>query len=238
MSDTGNPYADTRDMYAVHAVFRREFALLPGLVRAVGAGDIDRAQIVTDHIKLLIFFLHDHHSSEDAVLWPRLLTRAPREIDPVVRLVEGHHEGIEALSVEIDGLLNTWSGSAASDDAEALAEALEQLVVVLCEHMDLEEKLVLPLVERHIFAAEWAKMVEGGVASIPPEVVPVMAGMLMYEGGQESLPPEVRAVLADAAPQAYAAYSERVHGTPTPPRSSDVVIGRPFVGVVATFDQM
>ena len=238
MSDTGSPYADTRDMYAVHAVFRREFALLPGLVRAVEPGDADRARIVTDHIKLLIFFLHDHHSSEDAVLWPRLLTRAPREIDPVVRLAEGHHVGIETLSVEVDKLLHTWSGSAASDNAEALAEELEQLVVVLCEHMDLEEKLVLPLVERHIFATEWEKMVEGGVASIPPEVIPVMAGMLMYEAGEESLPPEVRAVLADAAPQAYAAYAECVHGTPAPARSSDVVFGRPLVALAATVDQM
>jgi len=57
-------------------------------------------------------------------------------------------------------LLSTWNGTAASDDAEALAAALGRLAVALFEHMGLEEKPVLPLVERHIFASEWEKMVE------------------------------------------------------------------------------
>jgi len=73
MSDTGSPYADTSEMYLVHAVFRREFALLPGLVRAVAAGDVERAGIVADHAELLTVLLHEHHSAEDAMLWPRLL---------------------------------------------------------------------------------------------------------------------------------------------------------------------
>ena len=33
MTDSPNPYADTRGMYHVHALFRREFALLPEVVR-------------------------------------------------------------------------------------------------------------------------------------------------------------------------------------------------------------
>jgi hypothetical protein len=35
MSESGSPYADTRDMYTIHVLFRREFALLPGLVQSV-----------------------------------------------------------------------------------------------------------------------------------------------------------------------------------------------------------
>jgi hypothetical protein len=33
MTTPGGPYADTRDMYMVHTMLRREFALLPALVR-------------------------------------------------------------------------------------------------------------------------------------------------------------------------------------------------------------
>ena len=36
--------------------------------------------------------MHHHHSAEDAVLWPLLLARAPKEVDAVVQLAEGHHE--------------------------------------------------------------------------------------------------------------------------------------------------
>jgi hypothetical protein len=52
-----------------------------------------------------------------------------------------------------------------------------------------------------------------------------MVGMLMYEGGLEIVPPEMREVLAEIAPKAYAAHCEHVHGTPTPPRSSEVGLG-------------
>jgi hypothetical protein len=34
----------------VHAAFRREFGALPGLVRNVQAGDIQRSQATGDHI--------------------------------------------------------------------------------------------------------------------------------------------------------------------------------------------
>jgi len=234
MSDTAGPYADTRDMYKVHAMFRREFALLPALVRSVPDKDKERAETVAGHIRLVNLVLHEHHSGEDAVLWPLLLTRAPREIDPVVHLVEGHHQGIENILGEVDVLLGNWTGGAASEDGEALALALQRLAVVLYEHMGLEEKLILPLAKRHVFASEWDKMVADGAADIPPEAGPVLAGMLMYEGGPDVVPPQMRAVLAELAPQAYAAHCQRVHGTPTPPRSTEVGIGTPYVGVTAT----
>ena len=53
MPDAGSPYADTSDMYAAHDMFRREFALLPGLVRSGPAKDTDRAQVITGHISLV-----------------------------------------------------------------------------------------------------------------------------------------------------------------------------------------
>jgi hypothetical protein len=58
MSDARSPYADTRDMYTAHAMFRREFALLPGLVRSVPPKDTDRAQVVGGHIELVNLMLH------------------------------------------------------------------------------------------------------------------------------------------------------------------------------------
>lgn len=39
MSTANEPLADARDMFAAHTLFRREFGLMPGLVRAVADGD-------------------------------------------------------------------------------------------------------------------------------------------------------------------------------------------------------
>jgi hemerythrin-like domain-containing protein len=237
MSDTASPYADTHGMYNVHTMFRREFALLPGLVRSVPASDKERAQVIAGHIRLVSLILHAHHSGEDAILWPRLLARAPKEIDPVVHLVEGHHQTIDSVLAEVDVLLGSWTGTAASQDGEALAVALERLAVLLYEHMGLEEKLVLPIAERHVFASEWETMVADEATRIPPEVGPVLVGMLMYEAGPDVVPSQMRAALAEVAPGAYAAHCERVHGTPTPPRSTEVGIGAPHVGVIADADR-
>lgn len=231
MSSSGNPYADTSHMRQVHAMFRREFALLGSLVRSVPEQDEDHALVVADHIRLLNLVLHHHHAGEDAVVWPLLFARAPRDIDPLVHLVEGQHRNIEDILPGVDVLLRSWTDGAATRDREALALALERLTAALYEHMGLEEKLILPLTERHIFATEWEKMVADEAAKVPPDVGPVLAGMLMYEGGLEVIPPQMRSVLADRAPEAYAAHCERVHGTPTPPLSSDVEIGTPSIGV-------
>lgn len=64
-------------------------------------------------------------------------------------------------------------------DRDALGEALDALAVLLHGHLQLEERLILPVIERHIFASEWQKMVEDGAAKIPAEVVPLVFGMLM-----------------------------------------------------------
>ena len=233
MSGNGNPYADTRDMYTVHTMFRREYALLPGLVRAVAAKDEERAKVVADHVRLVNLILHHHHMAEDENLWPALLRRAPREIDTVIHLLESQHEGLDVVLDEVNARLDSWTDGADSADGEALAAVLQRLVAALYQHMGLEEKLALALVERYIFAAEWEAMIAEGAADIPPEVGPLVVGMLMYEGGLDAVPPGMRDVLGEMAPKAYAGYCEGVHGTPTPPRSGEVGLGTPYVGIIA-----
>jgi hypothetical protein len=177
--------------------------------------------------------LHHHHTAEDEGLWPRLLQRAPREIDPVVQLLAGQHDNLDVLLDDVDVRLDRWADGADSADGEALATVLRQVAVALYEHMGLEEKLALPLVERHVFATEWEAMIAAGAAEIPPEIGPVLVGMLMYEGGLDAAPPQMRDVLAEVAPKAYAGYCERLHGTPTPPLSTQLGLGTPYVGVTA-----
>jgi hypothetical protein len=53
--------------------------------------------------------------------------------------------------------------------------------------MDLEERLVLPLVERHIFAAEWEAMEQHAITSMTAEDATLTVGMVMYEADRQSL---------------------------------------------------
>jgi hypothetical protein len=220
-------------MYMIHSMFRREFALLPGLVAAVPPGDGQRMQPVADHIGLMCSLLHHHHSAEDDVLWPLLLARAPKEVDPVVRLAEGHHQAIDELLSEVGKRAEAWRDGATATDGAALALVLRRLAVTAFEHMGLEERLVLPLVERHIFATEWEAMEQQAVASMAPEEAVLAIGMVMYEVDRQSLPGVFPDEVLDVAPQAYAVHAERVHRTKNPPRSAELAIGTPLVGVAS-----
>jgi hemerythrin-like domain-containing protein len=226
MTTTDEQYADIREMYMVHTVFRREFALLPALVRGVAIGDKERSQIIADHIGLLNSSLHHHHHGEDKHLWPRLLERGSTEIAPIVHVMEEQHEGIEKAHDEISAALEAWRGSAASEPREALADVLDRIIPLLNEHMGMEEEHILPIVEKTITAAEWGRMVMEEGADTPQEHLPLLFGMMMYEGDPEviqiavsSMPAEARPVIKDLASQAFASYSELIHGTATPPRS-------------------
>jgi hemerythrin-like domain-containing protein len=234
MSQSGYAYADTRDMNTIHIVFRREFGLLPDLVQSAAPRDEERAKTIGDHIRLMSHTLRHHHYAEDEILWPLLLARAPKEVDPVVHLAEGHHQRLEALLEETDARLAAWASSADGDARDALALALRELAVVLFEHMGLEERLVLPVVQRHIFTSEWEAMVQLSVAEIAPEDIPLIFGMALYEGDQEIVPEPLRADIVPVAPGVYADYAERLYGTRTPPRSTDVVFGAPPIGAAAS----
>jgi hypothetical protein len=140
---TSEALFDGREMLMLHNMFRREFALMPGVVRGVPDGDLERTQLICAHITSVSTVPHHHHRAE-------------------------------------------------------------------------EERMV-PLMERHITAAEWNQMVEKGAAGADPAGLPLGFGMLMYEGDPE---------VVDAA---IASMPEQVHGTATPPRSTDLSL-RPLAG--------
>lgn len=84
-------------MAVVHRVFRREFGALPAYIRAVRAGDTDRAAVPAEHLHDLLTGLHHHHEAEDRMLWPLLLERASLEKD-LIHTMEAQHERVAFLA--------------------------------------------------------------------------------------------------------------------------------------------
>ncbi|MEV4757835.1 hemerythrin domain-containing protein [Micromonospora sp. NPDC049559] len=215
--------ADVRDMYMAHAMFRREFSLLPELILDVPEGDGARAEVVGAHAELLCSILHLHHEGEDVYAWPKLLERGGAAAEAIVPTMEAQHHAIDECVTMIRKILPAWR-STGRRGAE-LAEVCDRLRVVLIEHMALEEREILPLAEKLMTAAEWSQLGEHGMKDMPKSKLPLGFGMVMYEGDPEVL----KAVLADAplvarltmpivAPRLYAKHAKRVYGTPTPPR--------------------
>ncbi|WP_431946084.1 hemerythrin domain-containing protein [Actinacidiphila sp. bgisy167] len=223
MALLNEPMADTRDMYMAHAGLRREFRLLPDLIRSVRPGDTQRAEVVGSHAVLICDLLHGHHEGEDLLLWPKLAERGGAEAAAIVPTMEEQHHAIDELYKEATGLLPGWRST--GQGGAALAEVFQQLATVLEEHMALEEREILPLVEKHVTAKEWHALGEHGMAAIPKNLLPLVLGVAAYEADPQvlkgvlaSAPLPVRLLVPILARRKYAAHAKRVHGTATPPR--------------------
>jgi Hemerythrin HHE cation binding domain len=106
--------ADPRDMFAAHTMFRREFGLMPGLVRAVTPGDTQRAALAADHIALLSGVLSQRHAGEDGHIWPRPRERCPEESGPLAGVMEDQHHAIRTRLLQVSKALQPWRDGASA----------------------------------------------------------------------------------------------------------------------------
>jgi hemerythrin-like domain-containing protein len=169
---------DTRDMVLVHRVFRREFCLLPLMVRDVADGDTEAAGRIARHAREMANALHHHHQAEDELLWPRLLQRTPVDTGLVERM-EAQHDAIGEIFRRVDAVLPEWQRAARPRDRDTLAGDLGELHARLDGHLDEEEQHVLPIVGRTITPAEWDELAERGFAAMPKRRALVFLGHIL-----------------------------------------------------------
>jgi hemerythrin-like domain-containing protein len=223
-------FFDAREMYMLHRMFRREFSLMPRVVQSAGNGGQERVETVAGHIDFVTTALHGHHGFEDAQVWPILRERGAVDIVPHVRHVEEQHKVIERAATEFHESVTYWRDDATAAAREGVSIALDRLLPALLEHMRFEEENVVPVMEKCITLAEWNQLIQASAAEhMAPSDMPLMFGMTMYEGDPEivdaaisNMPAEIGPTIRRTAAQAFAVHAERIHGTATPPRSTQL----------------
>jgi hemerythrin-like domain-containing protein len=179
-------------MVLVHRVFRREFRILPALIRAVPPGDTARAETIGSHLATVAGALHHHHEAEDDLLWPVLLDRVGLRAELVHRM-EAQHARLAGLLTRIDDLTARWRAAAAAEARDALADVLAEASGALDEHLTDEERELLPLVSEHVTPAEWNALNERARAAIPKnKLALVFVGAIL----EEASPRETKMFLA------------------------------------------
>lgn len=216
MTETASTLTDVHDMVVVHRVFRREFRLLPELVRAVPAGGRARAAVVAGHARMILTGLHLHHTGEDDLLWPTLLERCPPDAELVHRM-EAQHARVEAAIEHLGPALDRWEAEARPAVSEEVASGLEQLGAALLEHLDDEERHILPLAARHVTQQEWAQLGEHGVTKMSVSDMVLMFGAVLEETTPEEraemlqvVPFPVRILMTTVFARRYRRYITRV----------------------------
>ena len=180
------PLTDVHDMVVVHRVFRRELRLVPELVRQVRPGDTARAKVLADHARLILSGLHGHHTSEDLLLWPKLLERAAPDAALIHRM-EAQHERVAAAIDRIEPALARWEAEARPAVTEEVAAAFDTMRVALLEHLDDEERHILPLAARHVTQAEWNELGEHGAGQTRKKLLPILFGAVAEEATPEEM---------------------------------------------------
>jgi hemerythrin-like domain-containing protein len=216
------PMADSRDMFVIHDMFRREFTAIPDLVREVPDGDRSKVAIIADHVTWMVRFLHTHHEGEDLLVWPKLLDRAPAEVDPLIHTMEAQHEGLADALDTLGELATAWRTTCAAAERLAVAEAATALLTVIAEHLDLEEREVLPLIDTYLTEKEWKEVGGHGMKAMSFGQVKVAFGMILNQAEPEQIttmrdviPRVPWMIFSFVGPRAYIKYTERLHNSAT-----------------------
>jgi hemerythrin-like domain-containing protein len=169
---------DVRDMAIIHRTFRAGYAEAARLVRAASTPSPRRVKFLADHIDLAIAALHIHHESEDELLYPKLIQRAPEQA-PMTEEVEHEHQLIRTALDTASAACATWREQPSAETAEALAAALDQLNAVAQRHLDDEEQNVVPLAAVTLTQQEWDALGKHGLAQIPRNKRRIAFGMIL-----------------------------------------------------------
>jgi hemerythrin-like domain-containing protein len=223
MTNEQTPLTDVRDMIVVHTAMLRELRLAPAAVRRVPVGDTRRASAVEDHLAFVCDLLHHHHEGEDQLLWPKLRDRVSPAARAVLDTVESQHAAIDAALGRLATARAAWRAQPDVANRDRLTTALEASFELVAEHLDFEERAVLPLAAAALTQAEWDAVGEAASKAMPKPSLVLAFGMFAYEGDPavltmmlHSAPPVPRYVVPKIAPRVYARRARRIHGTARP----------------------
>jgi len=169
----------TFDLYRdVHKGIRGELFALTVAAGSLDPGDRAGRADFARHVGDVVGLLHMHAAKEDAVVQPALEQHAPT----LAEKIGADHAALEARIAAIDTLADESVNAQASDTRRRVHEVYIELASftgVYLAHQDVEERVVMPTLERALGVEAVIGMHAAIVGSIPPdELVKALALML------------------------------------------------------------
>ncbi|MFD0683246.1 hemerythrin domain-containing protein [Actinomadura fibrosa] len=178
MATASRQRPDTHEMVVTHRASRRESRVLAARVPEVRPGDTARARVLAAHLADYLLALHLHHSAEDELLWPLLPARVGADAD-LVRRMEEQHARLAAGMERMTEAARAWAEHADEESRDALGALLAEHVALLTEHLDDEERNLLPLVEQHVSVEEWKRLSQHFAAHMPKDKLLFFMGAVL-----------------------------------------------------------
>ena len=157
--------------HATLSVIHDEHSVLSAVLRTIGLllGEHRRRQTLPDFamLRAMLFYVDEfperlHHTKESQLLFPRIRERSSGELAEVLDGLDCDHarsqKAVRELQHELLGL--EMMNGAADGQSRRLhfEESMKEYIASYLEHIHTEERLVLPLAERVLTAADWAEL--------------------------------------------------------------------------------
>jgi hemerythrin-like domain-containing protein len=146
--------ADTRMMGIVHEALKRDLLRARQVLADAPAPQGRQRVALGQHVTWMLAFLHAHHSSEDAGLWPLVRQRNPAAAE-LLDSMEADHARIAPAADAVAAAARAYTDTTADAARAALVGALDGLVEVLVPHLDREVAEAMPVVAASITNREW-----------------------------------------------------------------------------------
>jgi hemerythrin-like domain-containing protein len=144
-------------LIAMHKSMRVDSQRLIRAVDALPAGDIQQAAALGRAFAAIVGLIHDHHWTEDDVMYPFLLQRVPTFESDALQL-ENDHVELDAAMARINArfrlLAHQLSGRLWQDTRGHLLDEAVTFDRVLVDHLDREEAVVVPPFESLLSEAD------------------------------------------------------------------------------------
>lgn len=134
---------ETRMMGVVHSALRRDLVRARLVLEDEAPLADPRRVALADHLLWLMGFLHEHHSNEDAGLYPMVVRNDPSTAALVAEM-DADHQRIDPAMATLVSAAGRLRRDA--DGAAAVTEAIDGLDSVLIPHLSREETVMMPVV--------------------------------------------------------------------------------------------
>jgi hemerythrin-like domain-containing protein len=147
----------SRVLMAMHKAMRADSQRLITAVRTLPDGDTQHAAALGRAFAAIVGLIHDHHWTEDDVMYPFLLERVSTFEHDAIQLEDDHVE-LDAAMARVNArlrlLAHQLSAPLWQDTRSHLLDETAVLDRVLVDHLDREEAAVLPPFESMLSEAD------------------------------------------------------------------------------------
>ena len=140
----------SRVLLAMHRAMRADSQRLIGAVEALPEGDVGLAEALGRAFAEIVSLIHDHHWTEDDVMYPFLLQRLKSFESDAIRLEDDHVEldaAMSRINARFRLLAHQLTPTLWQDTRSHLVDEAATFDSVLIDHLDREEAVVVPAFE-------------------------------------------------------------------------------------------